>query len=120
MRFCEKLDLEKCEKWEPIAKMGKSRKNTSACAATKDLIYVFGGGNESMNASDTIEQYTVSKNQWNLLNIKLPKNISFSISQRVSPEKILIIGGSQIENKVETKQTSNVFMFHFSGSKSVS
>lgn len=118
MRFCERINITNPIKWESIRKMNLSRKNTSACSANKDYIYVFGGGNEKSNASDTIEQYNIVKNVWHLLNIRLPAHISFSISQRVSSEKILIIGGSEIVNGVENKQTANVFMFNYSGHKS--
>jgi len=43
----------------------------------------------------------------------------FLLVNKVSSEKILIIGGSAIENEIETKQTSNVFMFYFAGHKTV-
>ena len=125
MRYWERIKVTISEntskfdqKWKTIASMNLSRKNTSAWSATKDLIYVFGGGNSKMIASDTIEQYTISKNKWHLLNVMLPKWVGFSISQRISNEKILIIGGWEVEKGILRKQTSNVFMFNFSGHKS--
>ena len=32
------------QEWKNIANMSLSHKNTSECSATKDLLYVFGGG----------------------------------------------------------------------------
>ena len=84
------------------------------------MIYVFGGGNDLWNGSNTVEQYTISTNNWSLLNIKLPQIISYSISHKVSDSKIIVIGGSVVQGGKDIKKTANVFLFNFVGHKSVS
>lgn len=56
MKFCEKLDTFDADpKWVEINKMVESRKNSTACVASKDTVYIFGGGNDFAQASNTIE-----------------------------------------------------------------
>mmetsp|Transcript_23725 Transcript_23725/g.21089 ORF Transcript_23725/g.21089 Transcript_23725/m.21089 type:complete len:152 (+) Transcript_23725:486-941(+) len=94
------------------------RKNPSACSVG-DKIYVFGGGNVKCEGSDTIEQYTIDKNSWNLLKFKMNKKISNSICKKVSVDKILILGGSVYDSPEELAKSPYVFMFNFSGHKSI-
>ena len=89
LNYTEKI-LKKCERysiaddrWDHIADMQEPRKNSSACALTTDTIYVFGGSSQSQS-SDTIEQYSIATNTWNLLKIKLPSPISFVTSFKMS------------------------------------
>lgn len=89
LNYTEKI-LKKCERysiadnrWDPLADMCEARKNASACALTTDTIYVFGGSNQSQS-SDTIEQYSIATNTWNILKIKLPSPISFLTSFKIS------------------------------------
>jgi len=47
MKFCEKIETLDSEwNWTEINPMIEARKNTTACVAGKDKVYVFGGGNE--------------------------------------------------------------------------
>jgi len=47
MKYCEKLDTyDSDSKWVEINKMVESRKNSTACVASKDTVYIFGGGND--------------------------------------------------------------------------
>eukprot|EP00347_Sterkiella_histriomuscorum_P008465 403344995 len=118
LNYTEKI-LKKCEryniaenKWETIADMCEPRKNASACALTTDTIYVFGGSNQSQS-SDTIEQYSIATNTWNLLKIKLPSPISFLTSFKFSQTQIILLGGSVKEHsrKAQTYKTNQVLVF---------
>jgi N-acetylneuraminic acid mutarotase len=77
--------------------MNEPRKNSSACALTTDTIYIFGGTSQHA-CSDTIEQYSIATNTWNLLKIRLPSPISFTTSFKLSCSQILLMGGSVKEH----------------------
>jgi len=56
MKYCEKLEiLDSDWKWIEINKMVESRKNSTACVASKEVVYIFGGGNDFAQASNTVE-----------------------------------------------------------------
>lgn len=80
LRFCERLNLKGENKWEEIQKMTYPRKNPSACSVG-DKIYVFGGGNVKCEGSNTIEQYTIDKNCWNLLKFRINKKIANCVTK---------------------------------------
>ena len=47
MKYCEKLDILDSEwKWVEITPMNECWKNSTACVANKETVYLFGGGNE--------------------------------------------------------------------------
>jgi len=82
LRKCERYNIDK-NMWENIADMNEARKNLSAVALTTDTIYVF-GGTSACQSSDSIEQYSVSADTWNLLKIRLPSPISFLTTFKLS------------------------------------
>lgn len=103
LNYTDKI-LKKCErfsiaenKWESIGDMLECRKNSSACVLTTDTIYVFGGTSQTQS-SDTIEQYSIATNTWNMLKVKLPSPISFLTSVKLSQTQILLLGGSVKEH----------------------
>ena len=51
--------------------MHECRKNLTACALNKNLIYVFGGKTNTM-MTDSVEKYNVTLNEWTILKVKLP------------------------------------------------
>lgn len=56
MKYCEKLDILDSEwKWVEISPMIESWKNSTACVASKEVVYIFGGGNDFTSASNTVE-----------------------------------------------------------------
>ncbi|CAI2386952.1 unnamed protein product [Moneuplotes crassus] len=118
LRACERLDTQGENKWEEIAKMTYSRKNPSACSVGSK-IYVFGGGNVKCEGSNTIEQYTIDKNCWNLLKYRISKKVANCISTKVSDSKILILGGSVYDSPEDIAKSPYVFMFNYVGHKSI-
>jgi hypothetical protein len=105
MKKCERLaliDLPEAgdfsqSKWQKIADMKECRKNASACSVTTDTIYVFGGSSNSQQALDTIEQYSLVSNRWSTIAVAMPRALCFLTTFKLSPTKILILGGSQKE-----------------------
>lgn len=118
LRSCERISIEPNSKWEEISKMTFPRKNSSACSVG-NKIYIFGGGNVKCEGSNTIEQYTISKNCWNLIKYRINKKIANCISRKVSDSKILILGGSVYDSPEDLERSPYVFMFNYAGHKSI-
>jgi Kelch motif len=89
---CERYDTHK-DTWQEISDMNVPRKNSSLCALTADSMYVFGGTTPDDHMTDIIEQYLVSANIWVSLPVRMPYNMSFLSTFKVSPFQILILGG---------------------------
>ena len=94
--------------------MHHHRKNSSCLALTDDTIYVFAGSthHSSAEVGDSIEQYSIIANSWNLLKIKMPLSGSFFSIFKVSSNSIIILGGSidDFSKKNSTHKTNSVFM----------
>lgn len=86
-------------RWHSIAEMKECRKNASALSMTSDSIYVFGGSSNNLPTVDSIEQYSVSANRWNILKIRLPKALCFLCTFKVDETSVLILGGCTKERK---------------------
>lgn len=89
---CERYDTLK-DTWQEISDLNVPRKNSSLCALTADSLYVFGGTTPDDHMTDIIEQYLVSANIWITLPVRMPYNMCFLSSFKVSPFQILILGG---------------------------
>ena len=105
LKSCEKF----CDsKWASIADMKECRKNASALSMTSDSIYVFGGSSNNLPTVDSIEQYSVSANRWNLLKIRLPKALCFLTTFKLDEKSLLILGGCTKERK-SSQDTTKAF-----------
>jgi hypothetical protein len=89
---CERYDTIK-DQWQEISDLNVPRKNSSLCALTADSMYVFGGTTPDEHMTDIIESYLVSANIWITLPVRMPYNMSFLSTFKVSPFQILILGG---------------------------
>jgi len=105
MKKCERFKLvgageagENKVVWQPIASLNCCRKNASSLSLTSDTLYVFGGASNQAPSQDTIEQYSVTSNKWNVLKVKMPKALAFMTTFKVSSSKVLIIGGCTRES----------------------
>jgi hypothetical protein len=112
LNYASKI-LKSCErfsdkKWKPIADMRECRKNASALSMTSDSIYVFGGSSNNLPTIDSIEQYSVSANRWNMLKIRLPKALCFLSTFKVDEKSVLILGGCTKERR-STQDTTKSF-----------
>jgi hypothetical protein len=54
---------------------------------------VFGGTVGSGRMTETIEMYLIAANEWIVLEVKLPNQISFVTPFKVSPFQIILMGG---------------------------
>lgn len=113
LKSCERFSN---KKWTSIADMKESRKNASALSMTSDSIYVFGGASNNLPTVDSIEQYSVSANRWNLLKIRLPKALCFLTTFKIDEKSLLILGGCTKERKssqdtTKSFRSSKVFLF---------
>ena len=98
MKKCERLDLmQEEQQWQKIADIRECRKNASACSVTADTIYIFGGSSNSVQALETIEQYSVAANRWNTISVAMPIGLCFLTTFKLTPTKILILGESRKE-----------------------
>ena len=109
--------LSQCEKfsnseWTAIADMKECRKNASAVALNSDSIYVFGGSSNKAPALDSIEQYSVGANRWNLLKVKMPQALCYLSCSRQDDHTFLILGGCT-KDRVAMKsfKTNKVWSF---------
>jgi hypothetical protein len=105
LKNCEKFSE---NKWVSIADMKECRKNASALSMTSDSIYVFGGSSNILPTVDSIEQYSVSANRWNLLKIRLPKALCFLTTFKLDETSLLILGGCTKERK-SSQDTTKAF-----------
>jgi N-acetylneuraminic acid mutarotase len=79
--------------------MKECRKNASALSMTSDSIYVFGGSSNNLPTLDSIEQYSVSANKWNLLKIRMPKALCYLSTLKLDDSSVILFGGCTKERK---------------------
>lgn len=79
--------------------MKECRKNASALSMTSDSIYVFGGSSNNLPTLDSIEQYSVSANKWNLLKIRMPKALCYLSTFKLDKSSVILLGGCTKERK---------------------
>ncbi len=98
MRECEKLNIQDSgAHFEPVAAMNEGRSLFGYTLCKENEIYVVGGVAASMraNCTDTIEMYSILKNKWTILNVKIPQKLcGVSCVYFEDENKIKIFGGS--------------------------
>ena len=103
---CEAYNILKDE-WTNIASMNTNKDIPSAIAINNQFIYTFGGCTPNPGAPkpekdiDTIERYDITKNEWQLLDLKLNSPNCWSACFSPEPNKVVIVGGFAWHDKVE-------------------
>jgi hypothetical protein len=80
------------DSWKPIADLCVERSQAGACLYDHDTIFVIGGYNKRNGALKSIEEYSISKNTFRILDINLPEGLR-RFSMRKHETGILILGG---------------------------
>ena len=105
---CECYDIEE-DTWRTIAPVNKKRyAATAATIKEKGRIYIFGGRGEAQNAMIAeIEEYTVSRNEWKILEVVWPhewKAVEVCAAIQVQRGEIIVFGGSDV-NVEDSKES---------------
>jgi N-acetylneuraminic acid mutarotase len=58
---------------------------------TADTIYIFGGSSNSVQALETIEQYSVAANRWNTISVAMPIGLCFLTTFKLILQLIFIL-----------------------------
>lgn len=112
--------MEKQAPWEEISPMPEAKKNASACVASRELIYLFGGGNERQSSTNLIEQYKITTDSWTTINLRIPQKISFSVCYKTTTTSLLILGGTtQYVGGERMEKVKSVYEFKFGGKKEI-
>lgn len=75
-------------------------------------IYVF-GGYEGNGRIDSIEQYDVSNDVWNVLHIKFPLSVEAETAVLISANEVIILGGHDNSAGTKDAMTFNLETMHF-------
>jgi N-acetylneuraminic acid mutarotase len=102
---CEAYNILRDE-WTNIASMNTNKDVFSAIAINNQFIYTFGGCTPVQAVKpeteiDTIERYDITKNEWQLLDLKLNSRNCWSACFSPEPNKVVIVGGYLWYDKVE-------------------
>ena len=105
---CECYDIE-ADVWRQISPVNKKRyAATAATIKEKGKIYLFGGRGEAQNAmTGEIEEYTVAKNEWRILDVMSPyewKAVEVCAAIQIRRGEIIVFGGSDV-NVEDSKES---------------
>lgn len=93
LNSCERVSI-LSRKWQSIAPMYYVRHDASACSGL-DANYIFVFGGMPMNPTgNTIERYSIKINEWELLNVLLPRPMARLGVFPVTNRQIAILGGT--------------------------
>ena len=97
---CECYDVEE-DSWKTISAVNKKRyAATAATIKEKGKIYIFGGRGEAQNAMiGEIEEYTVSRNEWRILDVVWPhewRAVEVCAAIQIQKGEIIVFGGSDV------------------------
>lgn len=109
---CERYDYVK-DAWYSIAPVKRKRyAASSASLAGLKKIFLFGGRSDSNNNMlEDIEEYDVSRDEWNLVTLRDPSvwvPVEVSAMIQIEEDKLLVFGGS--DSRV--KDTANSYIFN--------
>lgn len=91
---CEVYDIVK-DKWKFIADMHRAKCAFAATKLSPTEIFVCGGYDGGFDRLSSIEIYDSTKDQWTLLGLELPVNLSNNACVCVEEGKVLILGGGR-------------------------
>ncbi len=91
LKSCECYDFA-TDTWKSLSDMNLERSQATACVFDNDLIYVIGGYNKKSGALNTIEEYSISKNTFRLIEPTLPEGLR-RFGARKHENGILLFGG---------------------------
>lgn len=75
-------------------------------------IYVF-GGYEGNGRIDSIEQYDVTNDVWNVLHVKFPLSVEAETAVLISSNEVIILGGHDNSAGTKDAMTFNLETLHF-------
>jgi len=95
----KKVQLKSCEcydfaldTWKNLPDMNIERSQAAACVYDNDTIFIIGGYNKKNGVLNSIEEYSISKNTFRVLDFTLPEGLR-RFAARKHENGILIFGG---------------------------
>ena len=110
LSHCETLDLRNLNnnpKWNPIAKMRRSR-CTGLVIIYQDQIYAFGGYTAPKKRSKKVERYNEAKDEWELLQFKLKEGVEAGSIYPIDLDEFVLVGGNSTDGLSKVSYLYNV------------
>jgi len=91
LKSCQAFDFAS-ENWKNLCDLNIERSQANAFSYDTDTIYVMGGYNKKNGALRSIEEYSISKNSFRVIELALPEGLR-RFSTRKCENGVLIFGG---------------------------
>jgi len=119
----EKLQLKTCEIYDADndnwivnpTNLNKARSQAAVCVMDRNTMYIFGGYNKEVGTLGSIEKYNIKNQSIELLKVCLPNPLRRFGAIKISPMKILLLGGMQKMNK----ENNTVYCFDLENEQTI-